>query len=570
MSQLEDQQVQVSEAVLTQYGLAQQPFDAIRRPEDYVLNPALEDQLNLLVHNLRYGDHLLVLKGAAGSGKTSLLMHLIDRSAGVLQVFVIRGHRALQAKQVVEDLLKMLAPGTATDKLTDIPLLGQLIASRSLPDVPVVMAIDDAECISPHELATLLHVLNEVSDRLKEPLKIMLIGCPHIEGLLSEMLINNHLAGKLFYSELSEYDAPQTEHYLEARLKHAGLQGELPLSHEAVQQIAGESQGCPAQINRLAANMLNQSTSAREMTLATEVAVPASLETESRFKRIGVWSLMLLGLAMVFGAVILFSADSDPEQVSSDSVANEGVTGEVVRRALDLPEQNVEQTPVDEVSHGASSEEARRALPVAKDEGKENTDSVPSKTAVNDRPSMAAGPESSSKDQEVEVGATAEAETAPNTPSVSSQLPGSAKENAKPQSTGTSPAVESEPASVRQEQVKQSPQKNTAKPSPIMALNDRETVVWLKAQNPRHFSVQLIASRKRQVVEGFMARHKIPVRHGILRIRRGKETWFILLAGAYPDAVAARKSVARLPAEVRANGPWVRSLMSIQGALSGR
>ena len=570
MSQLDDQRAQVSAAALTQYGLSEQPFDAIRRPESYVLNPALEDQLSLLVYNLRYGDHLLVLKGGEGSGKTSLLMHLIEQSAGVLQVFVIRGHRALQAKQVVEDLLKMLAPGTAADKLADISLLGQLIASRSLPDVPVVMAIDDAECISAHELASLLNVLNEVSDMLREPPKIMLIGCPQIEGLLSEMLMNNHLAGKLFYSELSEYDAQQTEHYLEVRLKRAGLQGEIPFSHDAVQQIAQESQGCPAQINRLAADVLNQSVLATETTLETEVAVPTSLEPESRFKRIGLWSLMLLGFAMVFGAIVLFSADSDPSQVPSDPVANETVTGKVVRRALALPEQNVEQTSVDAVPQEDSTEAVRRTRAVDNNEGEEKTDPASPQTMVNNPPPMVAEPESSSEDKKVEEGTAAETETAPNTSSVSAKLPEPAKENAKPQSTGTSPSVESKPASVKPAQAEQSTQKNAVKPLPTMALNDRETVVWLKSQNPRHFSVQLIASRKRQVVESFMARHKIPVRHGILRTRRGKETWFIVLAGAYPDAVEARKSVTRLPSEIRANGPWVRSLMSIQGALSGR
>ena len=80
------------------------------------------------------------------------------------------------------------------------------------------------------------------------------------------------------------------------------------------------------------------------------------------------------------------------------------------------------------------------------------------------------------------------------------------------------------------------------------------------------YAIQLIALSSREDLEQFIADNNLPVMSGAM-VERDGERFYALLAGIYTDRETAERAARSLPDELRAHGPWVRSMESLQAAI---
>ena len=521
-------------ATLTALGLSKQPFSSEISGDRCFVGGALQDQLSLLMHNLRYSDHVQLLKGPAGIGKTTLLAKLVSLASGTLQIYIVRGHPGLQAEHVVRDMLKTLGESGDLGKVPDeLIKLSQLLTLRSVPDVPVAIIIDDADQLPIAELEQLLLWLNELSSQLDEGVKILLLAKPAIEEMLLNLSDSALGANKVFHCELNRYDLSQVEQYIQHHLELVGFRGKLPLNHQHLSAILQASEGIPLLINAAAAQYLNENLPLDTLKGTSKSSLGATLPSNEQ--RPLLLSLIAIFLVIVGGTFFL-------ETANNDNVINREA------KSLSLPESPFKQVEAKPPVQAESQQPAVRSIALPEEN---NIDAVAATVPVNQ-------PSQVNKPPVIAVGKKEIAPPEKTRKDGAELVPAGVTEKIKEQQVKPPEKV-----AVKQ---KVKPEKIAEKnKKPVVRINS-ETKLLLD-QNPRHFTVQLIASRERRVIDTFMKTHKIPFRHWVFKTSREGKSWHVLVAGNFSGPVKARQSISKLPEGVRANGPWVRSFLSIQKAI---
>lgn len=93
---------------------------------------------------------------------------------------------------------------------------------------------------------------------------------------------------------------------------------------------------------------------------------------------------------------------------------------------------------------------------------------------------------------------------------------------------------------------------------------------WLLQQNPRAYTVQLVASPSEAELARFIERNADRLALDSLAIsvtEQGQRDRYNLYFGVFPTSSQARAAIADLPPELRANKPWVRQFQTIQNSL---
>ena len=582
-------------AALTALGLSRQPFSQTISGDLCFVDATLKDQLSLFMHNLRYSDHIQLLKGPAGIGKTTLLAKLLTLVTGALQIYIVRGHAGLMAKHVLRDMLKTLGEdGDDNDPADDILKLSQLLALRSVPDVPVAIVIDDADQLPIAEFEQLLLWLSEISSQLNDPVKILLLAKPEIEEALLNLSGHALAAHRVFHCELQRYNLSQIEQYIQHHLKLAGFTGELPLNRQLLSEILEESGGIPRLINSAAAQRLNENLPLLDVTEKVPKALMDAGPISNQRKHI------LLGVgtvALVIVVGLLFF------KTTNDSVVDDNGRSftHVSKRKLPLPTtspfKETETASAEKMTENLMASLVESAppstvKPVALQGKKAEVDGVDGKKILpakqpTDEVSEAAKPPPVKKPVKVPVKKIVEKiQTTPVESSkiappkivkkeIKKEIKKAIKKPTEPAEPPATKKTKSQPVAIQPKVIK------AAAPAkllpPTVVKNNQKSVAstvsksnWLLDQNPRHYSVQLIASRERRVIDTFINAHKIPFRHGVFKTVREGKPWHVLVAGNFSGSIRAREAISRLPESVRANGPWVRSFLSIQQAISAK
>ena len=109
-------------------------------------------------------------------------------------------------------------------------------------------------------------------------------------------------------------------------------------------------------------------------------------------------------------------------------------------------------------------------------------------------------------------------------------------------------------------------------PSPAQSPLDRqlahpgETPLDLLALPAGYYALQLLAMSSQETLDAFAVEHGL---RDTIRVRvvRGGEVFYVLLAGVYADQDAAEQALESMPVAVRALRPWIRPLGLLQRAM---
>ena len=91
---------------------------------------------------------------------------------------------------------------------------------------------------------------------------------------------------------------------------------------------------------------------------------------------------------------------------------------------------------------------------------------------------------------------------------------------------------------------------------------------WIRAQNPQHYTIQVMALRSRDSVEELTRKYAELAPFAVFTVQKGTKPLHVLLQGDYPDVESARAAKARFPREIQQQDAlWIRRFDMVQRLL---
>ncbi len=243
-------------AYMARMGLHSPPFGERSDGRFLYLDPDRAQRLSLIQHLTQYSELLLLVKGARGSGKTSLLGHYIDQADAQWRVCHVQANAMLDA----ERLLYAIAEGFGLDVEGGDPreLVYRFAADQHHAGRIPVLVIDDAHELPADALEAVFLLADAETADGAGLLRILLFCEPQIDALLDAPALRPYKERITHTLEMPLLDDEQTAAYLRHRLAAAGYRGPALFSDRAVRRIHKSAQGLPGRINEVAHQWLLQ------------------------------------------------------------------------------------------------------------------------------------------------------------------------------------------------------------------------------------------------------------------------------------------------------------------------
>lgn len=240
---------------LAQLGLERAPFGPI--PDDaFVYRDALLDGIgDLALRGLTEPGAILVLAGAAGSGRSTQLQHILSLLPDDAELLAFRARTDATYEAVDATLRLQLAQLGSQDQSAS---LLHLIGERVRAGANLVLAIDDAHLLPTPVLERLFQLRRHLLERLGAAMRHFLIGDPAFAAsALPELDADED--GRVLRLHLRAFNPAQTQAYLRHRLRGAGHpHPESLLRRDLVDRLHATSNGLPKYLNALATEWLTE------------------------------------------------------------------------------------------------------------------------------------------------------------------------------------------------------------------------------------------------------------------------------------------------------------------------
>jgi DamX protein len=496
---------------LMHFGLKQQPF-AAKAPDAYIYaDPALDMPVNAIINYLLSEDHIIVLKGEFGVGKSTNAKKLISKSRGSLHSCLFEATISSSIAEVEHCMLDCWSHATSQQDLS------AFICTILQQGIKPALIIDDAHELDTDVLEQLLMLRQSVMELCGRSFGLVLIAESSIENTLSNLEADLPEISQAHSLVLRPLTREQTAAYVDHRLRIAGLFLANPFTDEDINALIQEGHGLPGSINPLA-------------TLKLEQYGQAVLHQEQPHRlgwlhnqRVAITGLILV--IVVFGALFaliqgFFSSDTPAKQVER-----------VALPPLEPP--RVEQELRLDVSVPKSEEELVIPPPLA---------------TVDSKP-----PESEQNTTAIEA---APAPDKTQQPDEQASTPAEEKQSVVEPLPAPAPEPKPEPSSAKT---------TTAKEEQSKA--DLEGQKWILKQNPEHFAIQLLAASSTQSVRDFSKNLNLKTTLAYYPRKTKDKTLYILLTAPYKDRQAAEQAIKDFPKSLSHSSPWIRSLKDIQDSI---
>jgi len=91
---------------------------------------------------------------------------------------------------------------------------------------------------------------------------------------------------------------------------------------------------------------------------------------------------------------------------------------------------------------------------------------------------------------------------------------------------------------------------------------------WLLAQNPNHYTLQLVAMSKEHTIKNYLKKHNFSEDAGYYYSERNGKSWHAVFHGIYPDRQSAKKAANQLAKSQGIKEAWIRKLKTVQIIIS--
>jgi len=554
MSETLESESYASLSYLLQYQLTREPFavdDDTNQDDFFLLDSERAQRLNMLYHMSQNSELLLVVSGVYGSGKSSLLNKFIDMRTDSWRQCVVNATPTTNPDQLLIEIAEGF--GLPQDSVTfsnALDMLQNRLIELKRSELMPILIIDDAHQL-PTASLTILLKLSELADSDVRLLRIVLFGEPAINDMFNApelKELKHRITHTLTMPPLTE---KQTSDYIHYRLSVAGLVGDSPLSPSQIKRIHRLSNGIPGMINQFA----------QEILMGTNTATRTAPSFSSRLR-----SATSIILMLGFAAGITWYLNRDTIESFGQSQTDEMAELEVRDLPLLPPNKKLSDTnttsvtslskPADKFDAISGGVHTKPNVPTIKtpeapvainDTQSKSSEALP----VSEKPDPVATPvvetnEKSTLSPNAEVDTTNIEQTTadiPSSPATITEAKVIATPSTKPEpSTEPTPSIPSSPKVAK----------------PLAEQN------WLSQQNPDHFTLQLMGSRKLSSLNLVQRAHKLTSQSAIIRTELKGDAWYILVYKSFPSKQQARDGAKALPKALKLTQPWPRRLGELQ------
>ncbi len=238
------------------YNLTASPFRLTPDPQFFFASETHRRALAYLEYGLREGEGFAVLTGDVGTGKSTVIAHLLTRIEGQDVVVARFSTSRLDDHDVLRLIARSfeLAPAS-DDKASLLDLIARFIAERRARGQAVLLIVDEAQNLP---LVTLeeLRMLSNAGRTGLPGLQCFLVGQSDFRAVLERPELEQLRQRVVASCHLEPLSAEETHRYIEHRLSIAGWQGRPRLAEGLFAAIHQATGGVPRLINMLVGRLL--------------------------------------------------------------------------------------------------------------------------------------------------------------------------------------------------------------------------------------------------------------------------------------------------------------------------
>jgi len=238
------------------FGLRENPFNVNPDPRYLFLTRQTRESFKGLTQGIKNRKGLLLLTGEAGTGKTTLLNHLLDwlHQQHTPTAFIFNSH--LEVSHLFDFVLADFAV-KFDSQLKDNALLRlqQWLLDRYRAGQTPVLIVDEAQGLRKHVLEEIRMLLN-LETCNEKLLQVVLAGQPELEDRLQRPALRQVKQRIALRCKTATLSLPEAHRYIQARLHIAGVDDARIFSYEAMDAAHFYSRGIPRVMNLLCEHAL--------------------------------------------------------------------------------------------------------------------------------------------------------------------------------------------------------------------------------------------------------------------------------------------------------------------------
>jgi type II secretory pathway predicted ATPase ExeA len=232
------------------FGFREAPFRITPDPRFLYRNACVSEAAAALAYGIERRKGFLSLVGEAGTGKTTLLRHVLNQLSGNVRTVLLL-HPTVSFDEILEYILTELGiPVDGARKLVLLQRLHEFLLEHTAAGGNVALLIDEAQDLAIDVLEE-LRLLSNLETGTEKILQIVLAGQPELETKLADQSIRQLRQRIALHVRLRPLSAEEVDQYIRTRLDLAGSPRLDLFAPEAVTRIAAVSFGIPRVVNVL-------------------------------------------------------------------------------------------------------------------------------------------------------------------------------------------------------------------------------------------------------------------------------------------------------------------------------
>jgi general secretion pathway protein A len=239
------------------FGLKKNPFNVNPDPSYLYLTPQTRRTLDELTYGIENRRGLMLLTGEAGTGKTTLVNHLLLwlEHQRARTAFIFNSH--LDSEQLFDFIFSEFEiPVTPQAKANPLLAFNDWLLARYKAHDLVVLIVDEGQGLPVHVLEE-LRLLSNMELPNEKLLQIILVGQPELDAKLRRPDLRQLQQRIGLRCRTASLTLEEVAGYIENRLHTAGSgSSNLVFEADAVEAVHGYSGGIPRVINLLCENAL--------------------------------------------------------------------------------------------------------------------------------------------------------------------------------------------------------------------------------------------------------------------------------------------------------------------------
>lgn len=239
------------------YGLSGRPFQLTPDPRFYFESATHKKAMAYLGYGLAQGEGFIVVTGEIGSGKTTLVGHLMEN----VDPARVNAVRIVSTQVEGEDMLRLVANamGLPFDNIAKAQLIDRIerhVQDKFRAGLRTLLIVDEAQLLPMSSLEE-LRLLSNVQSNGQSMVQIFLLGQPEFRDRLADSKELEQLRQRVIATHhLTAMEPEEVGPYVIHRMKLVGWNGTPSFSDDAFTLLSWHSGGIPRKLNNLMTRVL--------------------------------------------------------------------------------------------------------------------------------------------------------------------------------------------------------------------------------------------------------------------------------------------------------------------------